>query len=160
VVAAVSHGLYVIAGAFLASAVTLFWALLPSAHHGWVIYNISPQECRRALQRACRRMGWELACSGPLSDEAEIVIRPANLNLSLSTMPWLRNVTLRCDRAGPAARQLAGALNDELRRESLLPSATGAGLVVIGATLLGLPLWYFFNHMDAIVDVVRRMILA
>jgi hypothetical protein len=79
-------------------------------------------------------------------------------------MPWLRNITLRCPVPGGAALQdrdlLLAAMARELRREAMLPSPTGAGLVVIGATLLGLPMWYFFHNFDAIVDVVRRILPA
>jgi hypothetical protein len=80
-------------------------------------------------------------------------------------MPWLRNMTLRIKPAGnqpslEARDALLATLDRELRKESMLPSAAGAGLVVIGATLLGLPMWYLFSNMNAIVDVVRRMLLA
>ncbi len=161
----VTAGQWVLAGALLAGIVLLFWMLLPGRESGWVIYNISAQECRRALRRACGRLGWQIEYTSPVEEETEASIRPAGLTLTFNGLPWLRNMTLRFRQAGgptpaEAKRLLLDSLAGELRRESMLPSPTGAGLVVIGATLLGLPMWYLFSNMNAIVDVVRRMLLA
>ena len=42
----------------------------------------------------------------------------------------------------------------------MLPSPTGASMVVIGAALLGVPMYYLLNHMNAIVDVVKHIFFA
>lgn len=165
VVALLRAGSFSLALILLSSVIALFCWLLPRRHDGWVIYNISPQECRRALARACSRLGWRLTAADGADQETECRVMPIDLDVEFHNMPWLRNVTIRCTapdagNADPARRLLLQALAQELRRESLLPSPTGAGLVVIGATLLGLPMWYFFHNMDAIVDVVRRILLA
>lgn len=164
VVALLKAGNWGISLVLLALVVVVFFSMLPRRHGGWVIYNISEGECRRAVRRACQRLGWSFEKASPPREDADLVIHPARLGVSFHSMPWLRNVTVRCqqseDHDEAAVRQLLDTLAGELNRESLLPSPAGAGLVVIGATLLGLPMWYFFHNMDAIVDVVRRMILA
>lgn len=164
-VALLRAGSFSLALILLSAVVVLFFWLLPRRHDGWVIYNINANECRRALGRACSRLGWTLEPADGAGSELDCRVSPVDLTVSLHNMPWLRNVTVRCTpcdgrREDPARRRFLEALGSELRRESLLPSPTGAGLVVIGATLLGLPMWYFFHNMDAIVDVVRRILLA
>ena len=155
---------YVPAAGLVVVLATLFCRLLPRSEDGWVFYNLSGQELRRALQRTCGRLGWGIEYATSTGDEPEATVRPAGLTLTTNNMPWLRNITLRCKAATrvqeDARRELLHALAGELRRESMLPSPTGAGLVVVGALLLGLPMWYFFNHIDAIVDVVRRVLPA
>jgi hypothetical protein len=165
VVALVKAGSFSLALVLLAAVGLLFILLLPRREEGAVIYNISSSECRRAIERACRRLGWTVEDVAATRDESECIVPEAGLAVGFQSLPWLRNVTVRCRVLGPdadrdARRTLLKTLSEELCRESLLPSATGAGLVVIGATLLGLPMWYFFHHMDAIVDVVRRILLA
>lgn len=165
-VSLVTTGRFVLAGVLLTAIVLVFVMLLPGRQSGWVIYNISSQECRRALRRACARLGWQMEyTTGGSGEETEAQIRPAGFTIGFSAMPWLRNMTLRIKPAGnqpslEARDALLATLDRELRKESMLPSAAGAGLVVIGATLLGLPMWYLFSNMNAIVDVVRRMLLA
>jgi hypothetical protein len=164
VVALVTAGGYALTAILLAAVLLLFFTLLPARTGGWVIYNLSADECRQALQRACARLGWHMEPAPSGQNEEEMLIRPIGLTLMLASMPWLRNVTLRLKAPGGLqpgdSCDLLAALSREIRRESLLPSPTGAGLVVIGATLLGFPLWYLFHHMDSIVDVVRRILLA
>jgi hypothetical protein len=163
-VSLLSTARYVPAAGLVAVLATLFCWLLPRGEGGWVIYNLSGQELRRALQRACGRLGWRIEYTTATGDEPEATVQPAGLTLTTSNMPWLRNITLRCKVAtraeADARRELLHALAGELRKESMLPSPTGAGLVVVGALLLGLPTWYFFHHIDAIVDVVRRVLPA
>lgn len=164
-VALLKGGSIAVAFILLSAVVVLFWGLLPRRHDGWVIYNISHEECRRVLERACARLGWHIDQALPPGGEVDSVIRPPGLGLSLHSMPWLRNVTIRCRGLdgrgrGQEREALRQQLDCELRRESFLPSPAGAGLVVIGATMLGLPMWYLFRNMDSIVDVVRRFILA
>ncbi len=164
-VSLLATGRFTLATVLLVAFGLLFFTLLPKRDQGWVLYNISTQECRRTLRRACSRLGWQIEYTAPTSSEPQAMIKPANLAISFSGLPWLRNMTIRfhpavCSAQTQARRQLIEALSDELRRESMLPSPTGAGLVVIGATLLGLPMWYLFSNMNAIVDVVRRILPA
>ncbi len=127
---------------------------------GWVIYNVDERGCREAVIRACRRIGWEVTGE---PDRLQVV--SPRLELRLSAFSLLRNVTLRIaaeeDRdTALVAERLGEALERELNTEALLPSPTGAGLVLVGSALLAMPMWYLFHHMEAVVDVVRRVFLA
>jgi len=138
----------------------IFFVMLPGRNTGWVVYNIDAGRCRSFLGRACRQLGWDFEAG-----EDEVFISSVDVKINMSVLPWLRNVTLEfadrgTDDSGQVRRALFRALNREIRAESMLPSATGASLVVIGGALLGVPMWYLFHHMDAVVDVVRRILMA
>lgn len=142
----------------IAGVIALFAAMLPARHTAWVIYNVGLSQFHRLLGRACRRQGWQLRAEGDV-----LFVDPVGLQLTRHGISWLRNVSIEFQGAGrqsAEAGQLLASLNDELARESMLPSPTGASLVVIGASLLGLPMWYLFTHMDQIVDVVRQILFA
>lgn len=165
IISLITGGRFLLAAVLLVAIGLLFFTLLPRRHAGWVIYNISSQECRRALQRSCARLGWRIEYLSPTGDEPEAIVRPENLTVTFGGMPWLRNMTLRFRASGVEAgfaseHALVRQLSAELQREAMLPSPTGAGLVVIGAAMLGLPMWYLFSNVNAIVDVLRRMLLA
>jgi hypothetical protein len=152
------NGHVYLALAVLAGVVVLFVAMLPPRRGVWVIYNVSPDQLLSLLQRACRRRNWALAAEGDL-----LTIQPAGLQISRHNIHWLRNATLELHGIGrhtPAEAELLKALRAEFNRESMLASPAGASLVVVGASLLGLPMWYLFHHMDAIVQVVRHLIFA
>jgi hypothetical protein len=157
-VAMVQQGLLLAAVAVAGVVAVLFFVLLPARRSGWVLYNMEEQRCRRLIARACRRLGWTLIDDG---DQQEV--QEAGLSISYSAIPWLRNVAVRIEterRAETARHTLVRAIGEELVREPMLPSATGASLVVIGAGLLGVPMWYLFRHMDAIVEVARQIFKA
>jgi hypothetical protein len=146
------------AAGVLAGVVILFFVMLPQRRHLWVVYNVGPEQLLRVLQRACRRQEWSLHADGDL-----LTIQPIGLQFTRHGLNWLRNATLEFHgprRHSPAESQLLSALREELACESMLASPTGASLVVIGASLLGLPMWYLFQHMDLIVDVVRQILFA
>lgn len=174
VVTLVEVGHYGLAGATVGVLGLLFGLLLPRREAGWVIYNISDEQCQAVVRRMCRRQGWRLEPAGvdgsveAGSREVDGRIEPIGLSLSRHSLPWLRNVTLRveptrCPAEGEwpsIRRRFVDALEAELGHESMLPSPAGASLVIAGTTLLGLPMWYLFRHMDAIVEVVRRILFA
>ena len=160
VMSLVERGWLWAAAAVTVGAASLFFGMMPAREEAWVIYNIERAQYRRIVRRACRRLGW-----GIRGSDDRLTVTPANLIVSQHGLSWLRNVTVTI-RVGPgggdasARNALIGMMDQEMRRESMLPSATGASLVVIGAGLLGVPMWHLFRHMDAIVDVVRRVLLA
>ncbi|UCD27311.1 MAG: hypothetical protein JSV03_09265 [Planctomycetota bacterium] len=138
----------------------LFYWMLPSRDAGWVIYNIDPQRCRHLLKHVCRQLGWDVE-----EDSAALRIEPVGLIVNMSILPWLRNVTLSVckktgGKGGSAHVDLIRGFHREIQTESMLPSPAGASLVIVGGALLGLPMWYLFHHMDAVVVVVRRILLA
>lgn len=51
-------------------------------------------------------------------------------------------------------------LEGEIQEESMLPSPAGASMVVIGAAMLAVPMWFFFHHVDAIARAVRQIFFA
>ena len=153
----------------------LFIAMLPRRGSGWVLYNVSPRQCRRLLDQACRRLGWsiqtEAAQAGQTPDAIQTAdpttadtlhIGPVGLTITQDSLPGLRNVTLWVNATKPAQTpeidRLIQSLSQEIQHESMLPSPAGASLVLIGATLLGVPMWYLFQHMDLIVRAVRHIL--
>ncbi len=160
VAALVEHGWLWPAAGVVVGVTALFFGMLPGRGAGWVIYNVDPSQCRRLLQRACRRLGWTAEDRG-----GQLHVAQADLIVSLSAVPWLRNATVRVRSVtgvpcGSAGERLIRALGQEIRQETMLPSSTGASLVVIGAMLLGIPMWYLLHHMGAIVEVVRQILFT
>ncbi len=156
----VEHRQYGIAAVGIAVFAGLFWGNLPTRRGDWVIYNVGHAQFRRLLHRACRRLGWSLR-----EVDDELHASPAHLAIGYAMLPWLRNVSLRLRSLDGAPRraaqaELIAALHAEIRRESTLPSTMGASLVLVGTALLGVPMWDLLHHMDAIVDVVRRILVA
>lgn len=148
------------AAAALVSAVAvavLLWRL--RRERGWVVYNLDARQCAAAVRQACGRLGWRCQAT---ADGFELL--PVHLRLEVSTWPLLRNVTLRVRRSTDEGRdarvdqelRFARALEETLGERTLLPSPTGAAMVLVGAALLGLPLWYLFQHMEAVATVIRQ----
>jgi len=157
----IEHGYFPLVTGVIVVMLAMFFGLLPRWGQGWVMYNCSSAQCRRLLQQACRRLGWQLERDA----DGSLHIGQQNLRVTTTELPWLRSVTLRIDGPKTPATQsnrsrLIATLNHELSGEAMLASATGISLVVIGVTLLGVPMWYLFHHMDAIVDVVRQIFFA
>lgn len=161
VLALIDMGQFQMVTGAVVSLLALFFILLPRREQHWVLYNCSRVQAHRLLRQAARRLGWQAIPH----DDGTIEIQTIGLRVTQSGMPWLRSVTLHTD--GPATpqfqtgrRALIAALREEFRSETMLPSPTGASLVLIGATLLGLPMWYFFHNIHAIVETVRRIFSA
>jgi hypothetical protein len=143
-------------------AVGFIASMLPRRNSGWVVYNTSLPQCRRLLCRACHRLG--LSAEG---GEDQVHVPEAGLTVMLSSLPVLRNVTLSMrtppseDNKGDAiVRRLMDTLEHEIRQETMLPSPAGASMVVIGATMLAVPMWFLFNNVDAIARAVRQIFFA
>jgi hypothetical protein len=144
----------------LAAAAGGFAALLPRRLSSWVMYNLSEQRCRRHLENALHRLqvDYELA-------DGSYLISSHGLEIHISSFSVLRNVTLHFsfDRSNPPAELLEGlreVLQEELEKLALLPSASGVCLLALGVLLLMLPLWMINNHVDAVVEVITRLLFA
>ena len=137
-----------------------FVALVPAPMSGWVIYNVGEGRCRRALEEAVEQAGW-----GFHWQDHTMTVPQANLRIDISCFPLLRNVSLHFRpivgklQAEPI-ELLRQHLESRLMRVALLPSTTGACLLVIGAGLLIVPLWMMSRHIDAIVELVHRLLFA
>lgn len=153
-------GLHVLVGGVALGLGAFFLGLLPGRNRDWVIYNCGFVQCRRLLTQACRRLGWR----ADWSSEGTLDIASVALNVHPAVLPLLRSVTLHItistDEQRLAANRLIDALNDEIRDEAMLPSSAGVSLVVLGTVLLGLPMWYLFHNIHAIVEVVGRVLSA
>jgi hypothetical protein len=153
-------GRYALAAGVTLGVTVFFLALVPRQSRRWVIYNCSPTQCKRLLTRVCRRHGWQAAWGG----SGVLEVEPIHLQVSSEMLPLLRSVTLHIEANTPeqnqASERLIQTLRQEIREEAMLPSPTGASLVVLGTGLLGLPMWYFFHHFSTIVEVVRRIFAA
>ena len=161
VLALIDLGQFQVVTGAVVSLLTLFFVLLPRRDQHWVIYNCTPAQGHRLLQQASCRLGWQAV----RHDDGSIEVRPPGMRITQTGLPWLRSVTLHTEgpataEARAARRELIAALREEFQSETMLPSATGASLVLIGATLLGLPMWYFFHNIHAIVETVRRILSA
>jgi hypothetical protein len=138
----------------------VFWMLLPPPWGNWVIYNITERRCRRLLDEALGRLGLSAH-----HDPGGLTVESADLRIDLSSFGLLNNVTLYFSPIrGARNESLLGRIRHELglglEGVALLPSATGACLVMVGVGLLIVPLWMMSRHMDAIVEIVSRLLSA
>ncbi|MFQ6048640.1 MAG: hypothetical protein ACE5K7_04680 [Phycisphaerae bacterium] len=133
--------------------------LLPSRGTSWVIYNIGETRCRRCLEAALSSLGIRYR-----REQSDYVLADEPIRIHVSAFGLLRNVTLHFDLADPVPWSLLARLQDSFRqrldRVVLLPSGTGPCLLALGVGLLMLPLWMISNHMDAIVEVITRLLFA
>lgn len=156
----VQNELWWIVAAGLCGMGGLFWWLLPEAHTNWVVYNISEQRCRRMLTRALQQMG--LTAS---EDETGLSVGAKNLRVELSSFALLNNVSLHVEPMHGRldenlVRKLRDGFDAQLDGLALLPSPTGACLVLLGVGLLIVPLSMVSQHMGAIVEIVTRLFSA
>ncbi len=156
----VSHGLWWLLGLGIFTVAAAFWSLLPAPTAGWVIYHTSESEVRVMLRQAVRRLCW----NSRWGDE-QVDLPDARLRLRWSVFPWFGSVSIHIDAdpGGPAPgaiEALRSQIERQLQRRSLLPSAVGTCLVVVGIALWTIPLWMAFRHMDAIVDLVQHFLFA
>lgn len=155
----VTHGWW---WALIGSAVlvaTAFVSLLPRPYDGWVVYHVTEEEFRAIAARSARQIGWTVHVEG-----TDIVIPEPGLRLRISAFPWLGSVSVQVRAVHgrldvESFRALQTRIERRLARRSLLPSAVGTCLVLVGVTLAIIPLWTMLRHMDAIVEVVRNLLV-
>ena len=144
------------------AAITLggFWRFLPGRASGWVLYNVTEAQGRAMLCRA-------LAAWGAVhqTDDRTYHVPALGMRLEVSGFSLLRNVTVRIrwrDGAVDWGRfeALGRRLHAQMQQQALLPSATGGCLMVLGVSLMIVPLWLMSHHIDAIVEIVQRLLFA
>jgi hypothetical protein len=139
-------------------AAMLFVWLLRKAGDGLVIYNISEARCARLVEQSLHRLGWVGRWEGDLCWQE----RDDGMRLSLRSFLLLRNVSLHVENLAAADRPRVDALADQLEREAAsiaqLPSTMGSALVMVGLTLLLVPLWMVGRHIQDLVDAMTHLL--
>lgn len=156
----VERGWWGLLGIGLAVVCCAFFTLLPRPQAGWVVYHTNEDEMRVILQRAVRRLGWTAQWT-----RDGVTIPDAALRIRSSAFPWFGSVSMHVEGIGgrprsEAVNALRAQLEQQLERRSLLPSAVGTCLVIVGVVLWVVPLWMMFRHMDAIVMLVQHLLFA
>ena len=110
-------------------------------------------------------MGWTSRRSGdglviPAGD-----VRPAaDVRVEVASFALLRNMTFRVVARrgldGDAFDRLGRALRRQAEGQALLPSTAGGCLMLLGAGLMIVPLWLTSRHIQAIVEIVQRLLFA
>lgn len=136
----------------------LFCRLLPGRFSGWTVYNISEGRMRRSVERALDALGWTWRQSGShyVAD---------GVRVSLSGFAFLRSATVHVGRRNAPIdahryERLHHALSTELQGHPMLPSASSSCLLLLGVTILIVPLWMMSRHMDAVVELMQRLFFA
>ena len=155
-----AHNLWPLLLVGLLALAAAFLALLPAKRSSWVIYNITEPRCRRHLEHA-------LACLHPdyRRRDGGYWIPSHQLSIHVASFAPLRNVTLyiRLNRKNPPVvilDRLRDNLEAQLHVLGLLPSPTGACLLLVGVLLLMLPLWMINHHADVIVEAITHLLFA
>jgi len=148
-----SGGFYLTALIALALAVVIVIISVPRHESGWVIYNCSRHELRKALLGALEDAGidYELV-------SAQIIrLTRLGLELRLSGLPLLKNTTISFGEGKPRPeflRDLERTLHDRIDRIDSAVNPSGPALLLAGTSMLILPLLMMVRHMDAFVRVV------
>lgn len=134
------------------------YRLLPAIGSGWVVYNISEADCHAIFHRAARSLGFE-----PVWEGDQIRLPSQGVTIRFSALQPLRNVSLHVEepvgRDGPAALlRIRERLEQSFAQQAQLPSLSGSCMVLLGVVLMMFPLWMTSRHMDAIVEVVTRLL--
>ncbi len=143
-----------IVGACLALAVFLW--MLPSAAAGFVIYNVSESRCIRFVSDTLRTLGLRGRWEGNtwLCDSGTVTIHVSHFEL-------LRNVTLHLTIRDPDRQALTDAIAREMTNRlatvSQLPSTMGVCLVIIGVSMMIVPMWMVGHHIHDLVDAMSHI---
>jgi hypothetical protein len=126
---------------------------LPKPQSGWVIYNCSRLEVRRALFSALTEMGIDYEIINP-----KLIHLPQyRMDLSFSSLPLLKNTTITVH-SFQSREELIDQIENCLRgnldgvENALNPS--GPAMLIAGSSMLILPLLMMVRHIDAFVRVV------
>ncbi len=136
-------------------AAIVFWKLLPGRNAGFVLYNISESHCRHLLEQTLTAMDLSGRWRGNTWRS-----RDGRLTLQLHTLGLLRNVSISVDTDPPddaMIHELGEGLAGRIRQVSQLPSTMGACLVLLGISLLVVPMWMVGRHIHDLVDAMSHL---
>jgi hypothetical protein len=137
-----------------------FWRLLPGSTSGWVLYNVSGEDGWRMLEQAVAEMGWSARRSGH-----RLEVPQAGIRIEVASFALLRNMSFQVVSSGSPVTEeqfdrLRRGLQRQVNRQSLLPSTAGGCLMLLGASLMIVPLWLMSRHIQAIVEIVQQLLFA
>jgi len=146
---------WLLAVGLLLVAVVFIWMFVTTGA-GFVIYNVAEARCIRLLEESLRRLGHTGRWNGQnwQADSGAFTIHIRKFAL-------LRNVSIHIEihtqEAGQLVRTLGTELDRRLASVAQLPSTMGACLVLIGVSLMILPMWMVGRHIHDLVDAVSYL---
>jgi len=168
VVATLSGGLWWLGLLLLTAGAFCVRALLPARTGNWVVYNASVDLIHDAVQRSLRRLGWEFQ-----RDRNAYEIKSPPFTITVVGIGLLNAGNVHLVPRGPdghAADLLADtdkfnetfakALSETLSTYRLLPSPAGLVMVLVGATMMIVPVSMMSRHMSDIVRAITDLLLA
>ncbi len=121
-----------------------------------IVYNISAEELRLALDAAARRVDPDAAWTS-----TALSLPTARVYLHIEPFPPLGNISLLAtgdDQSASGWRRLEYALREALRETTVTPGAYGLWMLLIGAMMLsGLTFWVVDNP-QTIAQGLERML--
>ena len=137
----------------------VFLRIVPARSSGWVVYNISETRCRRLFKTTVQSLGIDASWEGNT-----LRVPSTSLTIRMTAMPVLRNVSLHVEGRGRADQALLDRIQERfdalLAGQAMLPSLSGSCMVLMGVVLMIFPLWMMSKHMNAIVELVARLLFA
>lgn len=121
-----------------------------------IVYNISPDELRMALDAAARRVDSDATWTS-----TALSLPTSRVHLHIEPFPPLGNIALLAtgdDQSVGGWRRLEYALRDTLRETTVTPGAHGLWMLLIGAMMLaGLTFWVV-DDPQTIAQGLERML--
>lgn len=121
-----------------------------------IVYNISSEELRLALDAAARRIDSDAAWTS-----TSLSLPTLRVHLHIEPFPALGNIALLAtgdDQSITGWRRLEYALRDTLRETTVMPGAYGLWMLVIGSMMLaGLAFWVV-DDPQTIAQGLERML--
>jgi len=120
----------------------------------WVIYNISPQQARGAVERALRSIGIDSVRS-----EKGLQLGGGGGFVTISDFPLLRNVTIRLRGCGEEmAGRFAAALPQTLAPVRAETSPTAVALLLVATAMIVAPLAMMVHRVPEIVRLLNDLL--
>jgi hypothetical protein len=148
-----SGGYYPAALVAVALAALGVYFSLPKPQSGWVIYNCSRLQVRKALLSALAEMRIEYEIMSP-----KLIHLPRyRMDLNFSSLSLLKNTTITVHSyqlRKPLIDQIEHHFQEHLDRVENALNPSGPAMLIAGTSMLILPLLMMVRHIDAFVRVV------